>query len=293
LTTVFVASGFIPEEDALALAPEVQRLGYDGMTLPDHLFMPETKPGEYPYSADGHPPFALDAPWPDDIVLIAALSQIAPKLRFMTAVLVLPLRHPIVLGKALGTVARISGGRVILGVGVGWQREEFDALGIDFTTRGARANEMIQAMRTLWQKGPVEHHGRFFDFGPLLMEPVPPRTPIFVGGKSDAALRRAARLGDGYAMPTMPFDEVPGTLERLRRNLADAGRDESAFEIYAPCGSADAGQIEEIIGYGVDYISVMPWPNPGKEATTIEQKLEALERHATDVLPAIRGVAVR
>jgi probable F420-dependent oxidoreductase len=283
----------MPEEDALALAPEIERLGYDGITLPDHLFMPETKPGEYPYSADGHPPFALDAPWPDQMVMIGALSQVAPKLRFMTVVMVLPMRHPIVIGKAAATAARISGGRVMLGIGTGWQREEFDAVGVDFETRGARTNEMIEAMRTLWQKGPVEHHGRFFDFGPLLMEPVPPPIPIFIGGKSDAALRRAARLGDGYAMPTMPLDEIPGTLERLRGQLAAAGRNEDEFEIYVPLGGADADQINEVIGYGVDYATTMPWPNPGKEPTTLDQKLEALQRHAAEVLPAVRKEAVR
>jgi probable F420-dependent oxidoreductase len=292
LTGVFVACGFMPEEDVLTLAPEIERLGYDGITLPDHLFMPETKPGAYPYSADGHPPFALDAPWPDDMVLIGALSQVAPTLRFMTVVLVLPMRHPIVFAKAAATAARISGGRLLLGVGTGWQREEFDAVGVDFDTRGARTNEMIAAMRTLWQKGPVEHHGRFFDFGPLLMEPVPPPIPIFVGGKSNAALGRAARIGDGYAMPTMPFDEIAGTFERLREQLETAGRDES-FEIYCPMGPARAEQINEVIGYGADFVTTMPWPNPGKEATTLEQKFDALRRHAAEVLPAIGKEAVR
>src|SRR5262249_42877666 len=143
------------------------------------------------------------------------------------------------------------------------------------------------------QKGPVEHHGRFFDFGPLLMEPVPPPIPIFVGGKSDAALRRAARIGDGYAMPTMPFEEIAGTFVRLREQLAAAGRDESDFEIYCPMGGASADQINEVIGYGADYVTTMPWPNPGKKATTLEQKLEALRRHADEILPAIGKEAVR
>jgi probable F420-dependent oxidoreductase len=290
--SVFVSSSFMPEEEVLALAPTVERLGYDGITLSDHLFMPHTEPGSYPYSADGNPPFPLDSPWPDGIVLMAALAAVTTRIRFLNSVLILPLRNPIVVAKAVATAARLSGGRVMLGIGVGWQREEFDAVGVDFTRRGAIANEMIDALRTLWQKGPVEHHGRFFDFGPLLMEPVPPRIPIVVGGASDAALRRAARLGDGFLLPITPLEKVPGEVARLRAALAAAGRDESEFETIVPVMGASAEEIKPILDLGVQSIGVSPWAAYGRGPTSVEQKVDLLEHYAEETLSVLREVTV-
>ncbi|MCW3004554.1 MAG: hypothetical protein JWQ20_3852 [Conexibacter sp.] len=281
---VWVSSGFLTEEDVLALAPEIERLGFHGMTFPDHVFTPVTASGHYPYSDDGQPPFRPGTPWPDALVLIAAVGAVTTTLELMTAVQILPLRHPVLLAKAATTAARICGGRLVLGVGAGWQRDEFEALRVDFARRGGLVAEGIEAMRRLWAAPPAEHHGAHYDFGPLQMEPPAPAIPIIVGGASNAALRRAAELGDGWILPTQPLDAVPAQLDRLRDALGRAGRDADGFRTYVPCLGATAEEIRPVLGRAVTDITIMPWPHPGKEDTSVSQKVAHLERWRRDVL---------
>ena len=244
-------------------------------------------PGAATLRGNRKPPFPLDTPWPDPFVLTGALAMVTQRIRFMTTVLILPLRHPLLLAKAAATAARISDGRLILGVGVGWQREEFEALGVDFTRRGAIADEMIAALRTLWQPGPVEHHGRFFAFGPLHMAPVPPRIPIIVGGHSDAAQRRAVRVGDGYVLPLLPFDEIPALVASLRASLAEQGRNEKEFELVIRGGAPNADELATALDLNVGTIGVTPWPST--PPPTHEERLECLERCAADVLTKVHA----
>jgi probable F420-dependent oxidoreductase len=286
---VYVGCGTLPTREVLALAPAIEQYGYDGLALPDHLFMPHTQPGEYPYSEDGQPPFPLDTPWPDVFVLTAAIAALTSTMRVLTSVYVLPMRHPLNVAKAAGTAALISNGRLSLGIGLGWQREEFAAVGVDFSKRGALTDEMIVAMRALWRKGPVEHHGRFFSFGPLLMEPVPPRIPIIIGGTSDAAFRRAARLGDGYLLPVMPPQDVPPYVERLRAELVSAGREGDDFETIIPTFVSSGEELEPVLALNIDTIVVLPWLAAGAEPITTEQKIGHLERFAAEVLAPLRS----
>jgi probable F420-dependent oxidoreductase len=287
---VFVACSFLPERDVLDLAVAIEQHGYDGLGLPDHLFMAHTMPGEYPYSDDGHPPFPLDAPWPDVFATTSAIGTLT-NLSIVTTVFVLPLRHPLIVAKAAATAAIITEGRFNLGIGVGWQREEFDALGVDYTRRGAIANESIEVLRKAWQKGPVEHQGEFFSFGPMLMEPVPPRIPILVGGSSDAALRRAAKLGDGWLAPIMPLEEVPGCIDRLNAELQAAGRDRSDFEVMVPTLVGSIDQLRPIVALGVDSIVVVPWLAAGPKPTSVAEKIEYLGSYAADVIEPLRAGA--
>lgn len=289
---VWVSAGFLLEQDVLALAPEIERLGYDGITLPDHVFTPLDPVGAYPYSADGKPPFRPTAPWPDQLVLIAAVGARTSTVQLMTAVTVLPLRHPLLLAKAAATAARVCGGRLTLGVGAGWQREEFEALDVDFERRGGLLADAIGGLRRLWGEQPVEYRGKHFAFGPLQMEPVPPPIPIIVGGGSPAAVQRAARLGDGWILPGQPLEGIPRELERLRAALASEGRSAEGFRAFVPCLGADAGEIARILEPGVTDITVMPWPHPGKEDTTVSQKLESLRHWRETVLePLTAGAA--
>ena len=285
---VHISCGFVGESVLLELVGPIEELGFDGVTLPDHVFLPDSEPGTYPYSADGMPPFRADTPWPDPLVMAGAIGARTTRLHVSTIVYVLPARHPLLVAKAVATAALLCQGRFAFGVGVGWQREEFDALGVDFHSRGALTDEAIAALRELWRPGVSTHEGPAYRFGPLRMEPKPPAIPIIVGGASDAAIRRAAVLGDGYVLPSQPLDGVPEQLARVRRALDEAGRDPEGFRIIVPCLGAPAAEITSILDPLVTDIVVMPWPHPGKVDTTIEQKLESLDGWVTSSMEAVR-----
>ena len=290
MPAVWVSCGFMTEREVIELAPAIEQLGFDGITLPDHLFTPETE-GPYPYSADGKPPFGLDTPWPDPLVLIGALGVLTTRLRFMTSVYILPLRHPVDVAKLVATAARLCDGRLLFGVGVGWRREEFDVLGVPFEGRGARTNEMIGMLRTLWGEQPAEHAGALFSFPRAHVEPVPPPIPIVVGGKSDAALRRVAALADGYILPGQALSGIAGELDRVRAALAAADRELSDLDIFVPCLGAPAEEILAALEPAIGNVVVMPWPHPGKGETSMTEKLQHLERYASDVLVQLRAGA--
>src|SRR5262249_16382477 len=152
---------------------------------------------------------------------ISAMAAVTKRLSFLTNIYILPVRNPVLVAKQIGTVATIAGGRVALGIGTGWMKEGFVLLGEDFHKRGKRMNEQVEILRKLWKGGMQEHHGEFYDFDRLEMSPVPPApVPILVGGISDVALRRAARIGDGWIAvqhSTRELAELIGKLNALRK----------------------------------------------------------------------------
>jgi probable F420-dependent oxidoreductase len=268
--------GYLKIEDSLEVAKKAEAVGFGGVAMADHLFMPYTKPGEYPYSADGNPPFPLDIPWPDAWVLASAVASITTTVEILTSVYILPMRHPLVVARAAGTAAIIAGGRLTMGVGVGWLKEEFDALGVDFSKRGAIADESIAALRALWGEGPVTFDGRFFKFGPLYLEPSPSvPIPIVVGGTSDAALRRAVKLGDGYIVPHMASrEEMLAAVGRVQAAVAEAGRDE--FRTFMVC-LAGRDSVDDLCRYaeaGVDAMLVQPWND---SSNTLEDRFRDID----------------
>ena len=185
---------------------------------------PEKIATPYPYTKDGLPRWQAPAPWPDPWVAIGAMAAVTQRIRFLTGIYVLPMRNPFQVAKAVGTAAVLSGDRVTLGVGVGWMREEFALLEQPFEQRGARTDEMIEVMRKLWRGGMVEHHGRFYDFPRLQMSPAPRLPiPILVGGVTDAALRRAGRIGDGWISDIHTTEELRGIVARIREHRREAG----------------------------------------------------------------------
>ena len=169
---------------------------------------------KYPYTATGERRWEPFTPWPDPVVAIASMAAVTERLNFFTSVYVMPLRSPFAVAKAWGTLAVMSGNRVALGIGMGWMEEEFEMMEQPFARRGKRGDEMLEVLRTLWSGGWVEHHGEFYDFDKLEMSPAPTApVPIFVGGLSEAALRRAAR-NDGWIIRP-PVDR------RLGRGVRD------------------------------------------------------------------------
>jgi probable F420-dependent oxidoreductase len=251
------------------------------VTLAEHVFTPHSEPGSYPYSPDGIPPYRLNAPFPDVLVLAGAIAAATSRISITTGIYLLPLRHPILAARAAASVASVSGGRFSLGVGAGWLREEFDALGVEFERRGAILDESIEILRKLWGPGPAEHRGRFFSFEPLYLEPRPPRIPILVGGTSDAALRRAVQLGDGYVVPRLPLADVPAIIRRLDATLAAEERGREGFVVTV--GSTEivsADQLRPLLDLGVDAVNLRPWPAEEECPTTVAEKMEFLEQTA-------------
>jgi probable F420-dependent oxidoreductase len=252
------------------LAQAAEAAGYTGVTSADHVFFPEQMRSRYPYSPDGSVYWDGTYPWPDPWVLAGAMSMVTTRLRFITSLYILPLRHPFIVAKSVGTAAVLSGNRVILGGGIGWMRDEFDLLGADFTTRGARTDEIVDIMRLLWSGEMVEYHGRHFDFDRLQMSPAPTApVPIYLGGESEPALRRTARIADGYISVPHTVAETEALIAKLTALRAEAGRAEQAFEfVLIDPVPAPVDHYRELDRVGVT--GVIMGPPVGPEATAAE-----------------------
>jgi probable F420-dependent oxidoreductase len=254
------ALSFTETDQLVPLARTCEEAGFHGVFLADHVFVPESLESKYPYSPDGSPPFTVETEHPEPWAAICAMAQVTTRLWFSTAVYLAPLRHPLHVAKSLATASVLSGGRVALGAGVGWVREEFDVLGRDFRTRGAQLDEAIEVLRKVWKGGLVEHHGRFFDFPPLASEPRPVApVPIWIGGASQGALRRAARQ-DGWIGSGDTLESATDALLRLRALRREAGLEGRPFEaIVAVVGEPDLAVYRRLEEAGVTaFVSYPP-----------------------------------
>lgn len=268
------------------LAVTAETHGWDSFIVSDHVVHPKTIASPYPYTANQEPRWEAPAPWPDPFVAMSAMAAVTQRLRFITGIYVLPLRNPFVVAKALGTAAIMSGNRVTLGFGVGWMKEEFDLLEQDFGNRGKRADEMIEVMRKLWAGGMVEHHGRFYDFDLLQMSPaVEEPIPLVVGGLSEPALRRAARLGDGWISDIHSVEELRGIVQKLDAYRSEFERSHLPFDVIAAASDAfDVDGYRRLEDAGVTHLQTMPWAFYGGAGNTLEEKRAGLERFADDVI---------
>lgn len=285
----FVCSlAFTPPLELLALARAAEEAGFDAVALSDHVVHPRRLETPYPYSRDGAPRWPPFTPWPDPWVAIGAMAAVTSRLRFLTSVFVLPLRNPFLVAKAVGTAALLSGGRVTLGVGAGWMREEFALLEQRFEARGRRMDEMIDVLRGLWAGGWVEHRGEFFAFEPLESSPTPAEpVPIWVGGLSDAALRRAATRGDGWISDLHTIEEVRGIVARLRALRADSERAAEPFAVVAALKDAfGADAYRRAADAGVTHVQTMPWLLYPGAADSLAAKCAALRRFGDEVVAA-------
>jgi probable F420-dependent oxidoreductase len=264
----------------LALAPVAEAAGFDQLSLSDHVFYPDSLGSSYPYTDSGQPIFPPDTPWPDVWVMTGALATVTERISFSTHVYVLPARNPFVVAKAVGTAAYLSGDRVMLGVGAGWMREEFDQLEQPFARRGARMDEQIEVLRTLWAGGMVDHHGEFYDFDRLEMSPAPRSpVPILIGGHSEVALRRAARIGDGWMGVYYTVDELTDVVARLQALRVEAGTADRPFEVQAavvdklptPDVCADLAEA------GVTTLITSAWMTKGLTFASLDENVAALE----------------
>jgi probable F420-dependent oxidoreductase len=251
-------------EHMTGVAQRVEALGFESVWIPEHLVFPVEITSRYPYSADGVPPIRVDAPHLDPLLLLTHVAAVTSRIRLGTNVYILPLRHPLVSARLAVSLDVLSGGRFTFGIGLGWLEEEFQAVGIDFRTRGARTRECVRALRALWTEAEPEFHGKFFAFGPVKFEPKPaqkPWPPIVFGGESEAALKRAAALGDGwYGVGHTPASAAT-QVARLRALLAGAGRTGAPFEYTVSHGgpALDRDQVRRYADAGVDRVVALPW----------------------------------
>ena len=253
----FASSISIDGADAADLCRVAEAAGFESVWGGEHVVLPTVIDSRYPYTVDGKIPTEPDTPIPDPLIWLAFAAAAAPTLRLGTCILIVPQRNPVVLAKELATLDRLSGGRVELGLGVGWLKEEFDALGVPWERRGARNDEYVAAMRALWSGPHAEFHGEFVDFAPVTCSPRPVQRsiPILVGGDTEAAIRRAARLADGYFPGEGDADRLATLIRRVRAAAERADRDPASIEINAMFGRQMAHPIDgvaQLAEIGVD-----------------------------------------
>jgi probable F420-dependent oxidoreductase len=274
---------FVEPDAAAAFAAAAEANGFESLWTVEHVVVPSGYRSTYPYTEDGKMPGREDSPIPDPLIWLAYVAASTERIRLATGVLILPQRNPVILAKELATLDHLSNGRTIVGVGIGWLAEEFAAIGVPFARRAARTDDYVAALRALWSDRP-SHHSEFVDFTDCIVRPRPVATsiPIHVGGHSEAAARRAGRLGDGYVPVSLgSYEELAVLFELARATAVEAGRDPGAIEMTAggaratgPIGSDDIHALADI---GTDRVVVPSytfWRDPG----------DALARYADEVI---------
>ena len=279
--TVSVAMG--PIEDIVEIAKTAEEVGFDAIALPDSLFYMEKQAADYPYTADGSRMWNAETPWVDPLIAAAAMGVATSTIRFYTNVMKLGSRNPLLLARQVGSVANLTGNRFGFGVGIGWAPEEFEWCGQPYAKRGARVDEMIEVIKLVLAGGMVEFRGKFYDFDRLQMSPAPSEpVPFYVGGHTDVALKRAAKIGDGWTSAMMTCEQLAGTVTQLNTLRAEYGRADAPFEIQAVCiDKFGVGGHRELAAAGVTDNIVIPWIFDGLAFDApIEKKKDSLKRYA-------------
>ena len=281
-----IPTSFMNPKHFVGMAEAADAAGFWAVAVSDHVVHPARIESAYPYAEDGKAYWDSSNPWPDPWITIAAMAAVTSRLRFFTNVFVLPARHPVHVAKAVSTAAVLSDDRVALGIGVGWMREEFEVLDENFSTRGKRTNEAIEILRKLWAGGMTEHHGEFYDFAPVEMSPSPGgQVPIYCGGLSAPALRRAARLCDGWIAVVHSTDELRGFIARLGELRREYGRANEPFEIVAAATDAfDIDGFRRLEDAGVSAMMMLPWLLHGADPNSLEEKCDSIRRFGDEVI---------
>ncbi|MGN0099702.1 TIGR03619 family F420-dependent LLM class oxidoreductase [Dietzia sp. CH92] len=282
-----VPVSFSPVDQYIDLARGAEAAGFDRIVLPDSLFHPRRQDEDYPYTPDGSRMWDENTQWVEPLIASAAMGGATSTIRFCPQVLKVGPRNPLLLTRQVASVALMTGNRLDLGVGIGWDPNEFEWCGAPFKGRGKRVDESLAIMREGLRGEWMEFHGDHFDFDELIFTPAPSeQVPFYVGGHTEIALKRAARLGQGWTSAMMKFDEIVATVNRLGELLAERGRsladrgDGKPFAIQVVCldrfGSKGFAELAEA---GVTDIIVLPWliEGLGYDATA-EQKIESLHR---------------
>lgn len=266
-----------PPPAVTAVAQHVENCGFHSLWVPEHVLFFSNYASEYPYAEDGRIPGDPDGVLEPFLALTWIASQ-TRRIRLGTGICIVPQRQPVYTAKMVADLDYLSGGRVDFGIGVGWLEEEFAALGVPFEDRGGRTDECLEVMRTLWTSEVAEHHGERYALRDALFNPKPvqqPHPPIYVGGESRAALRRAVRIGRGW----YGFNQTPETLAQQRAALDDAlteaQRARSDLEVFVSPGRGrlDADLLQRFCDAGVDQLIVAVM---GRDADAVRQRLDGL-----------------
>jgi probable F420-dependent oxidoreductase len=284
-----IAVAYTDPNELCEIARTAEQAGFGGIVVSDHIIYPGKLETPYPYTSHGRPRWEVDTPWPDPLIAVGAMAAVTERIRFICSIYLLALRHPVLAAKSVSTAAVMSQNRLILGVGAGWMREEFDLVGQPFEARGRRLDESIEVLRSLLRGGMVEHHGEFYDFDSIQMSPVPDRAlTIYGGGISNVALRRAATLCDGWASEIQTTEELDTILEKLRNYRAGSARAGQPFGVCAALRD-----VFELDGYramaerGVTELITVPWLFYGDASQSCAQKCDGIRRFGDEVITQI------
>jgi probable F420-dependent oxidoreductase len=283
-----VALNLAPARTAslIEFARRAEDSAYDSVWVSDHVAL--ATDGTDIMNRYGRMLYLPHADFPAPLIALAAIAQATQRIRVGVAVLILPLREPIALAREIATLDVLTNGRLDVGMGVGWNENEARSVGADFRRRGARADEMLDVIRTLFTADEPEHHGEFFDFGPIGFEPRPTRAngPKFlIGGTSEAALRRAVERGDGW-LAAGPIDTVIETAARMRRRRDQRGS-EGPFDITVQMMDLlpDRDDLDRLADAGIDRVIVVPWPDDGQPrlGAVSADRSDAIESYAASI----------
>ena len=275
------------------LAQAAEEAGYDSMVIPDSICYPAQSDSVYPFNPDGTREFLEDKPFLEPFSLIPYLGAVTSRIRFITFVLKLPVRHPVLVAKQVTSTAVLTGGRLVLGVGTSPWREDYEVLGVPWERRGKRMDEQLDILRGLSSGGYFDYHGEIFDIPAIKLAPVPSApVPILIGGHGEAALRRAASCGDGWLHGGGNPADLPGLLTRLAELREQSGTADRPFEVHVIAADAySADGVRRLADQGVtDVIVGFRWPyHTGPDTQELQPKLDALRRYADDIIAKSAG----
>ncbi|VEG38613.1 putative F420-dependent oxidoreductase, Rv2161c family [Mycolicibacterium flavescens] len=272
-----------PIDQLVDIARTAEEVGFTSIALPDSIFYMEKQSADYPYTPDGSRMWDENTPWVDPLIAAGAMGAVTSTLRFYTNVMKLGSRNPLLLARQVGSVANLTNNRFGFGVGIGWAPEEFEWCGQPYAKRGKRVDEMIEVIKLVLAGGMVEFHGEFYDFDKLQMSPAPTEAvPFYVGGHTDVALKRAARVGDGWTSAMMTGEQLAETIAKLKALLAEYGRADAPFEFQAVCiDKFGVDGHRELAESGVTDNIVMPWVFEGLGFDApLKDKQDSMKRFA-------------
>jgi len=279
----------MPAHHYVPMARAAEANGFDSVAVPDSVFFPEHVTGDYPFSPDGQRWWPADTPFLDPFVAIPAMAAVTERITFLTNVLKLPLRNPLLVAKQVASIAALSADRFRLGVGISWIPEEFTWTETDMRTRGARTDEAIDIITSVCAGGGpqwVEHHGTHYDFDRLMISPAPAKpVGILIGGHSDHAMRRAARRANGWISANVTAAELGELVTRLHAHLAAEGRSTEGFEVNGLAVDVlDPDGFRRLEEVGVTECQVVPWYFYGGDPNDLSVQVDSLARFADTVI---------